>query len=353
MITRLAVILILLFMAVPSSTLADEWMQAYSSAKLKHEKQRFSRRINELYIKGIEPFLSAEQKRTFAKVQFEFPLRGVHAKDPSEFYSYRRGNRAFVVLPVLSLIFLEDLATAYAWLWANNYRLETIDEYITMLKYKSPKDFPGGRYPNPLQALQIPKNALKNRQVDDLSLRFRNTAYAFILLHELGHVLYQHRGYQDTPHAQSRQDELDADHFAFDVLRETATIPMGAILYFQAQAYFMPNKGQLIAEGRIKSERDWQTYLNQHMTHPLTSKRLEAMALHMSTTGRHLASSSERETLQYIASRLISISDILQDSDLQACMAVVAARANPAILAPRRSRDKTKGLFEQSCQKRP
>ena len=351
MITRIPAILIILLISTSPPVQAKEWQQAYPTAKLQQEQPRFSRRINELYIKGIEPFLSAEQKRAFTKVQFEFPLHGTNGQDPSQFYSYRRGNRAFVTLPVLSLIFLEDLSTAYAWLWANNYRLETIDEYITMLKYKSPKDFPGGHYPNPLQALHIPKNALKDRQVDDLSLRFRNTAYAFILLHELGHVLFQHRGYQDTPRAQSRQDELAADQFALDVLRKTSTIPMGAILYFQAQAYFMPNKGQLIAEGRIKSERDWHIYLEQHMTHPLTHKRLEAMALHMSATAKHSRSSAERETLQYIASRLINISDILQDSDLQACMAVVAARANPAILAPRHSRDKTKALFEKSCQK--
>ncbi len=114
-----------------------------------------------------------------------------------DYYSGQRGGRSFVAMPVLSLMFLEDLCTAYAWLHLKGYSLETIDEYITMLRYKKAADFPDGRYPPPLKALKIPPNALAERAVDDLSLRFRNTAYAFILLHEIGHILYEHRGYKN------------------------------------------------------------------------------------------------------------------------------------------------------------
>jgi len=352
MMGRLILMAILLLLAAPA-TLANEWSRAYPSGKLKQEQPRFERRLNELYAKGIRPFLTAEESRVFARVQLEFPLLGVNSQDPSDFYSYVQNGRPVVALPVLSLIFLEDLATAYAWLWANNYRLETIDEYITMLKYKSPRDFPGGHYPSPLQALHIPGNALDNVKVDDLSLRFRNTAYAFILLHELGHVLYRHRGYSGISKSQARREEGDADQFALDMLRKTSTIPMGAILYFQAQAYYLPTKGQLIAEGRVKSEEDWQVYLEKFVTHPITSKRLEAMAIHMSDSAKSMRSAPERETLQYIATRLIRISDILEDNDLQACMAVVADRTDPVMLTPRRSGDTTKDLFEKSCQVRP
>ena len=185
-----------------------------------------------------------------------------------------------------------------------------------------------------------------------MSLRFRNTAYAFILLHELGHVLYQHRGYSGITTAQARSEESDADLFALDVLQRTATIPMGAILYFQAQADLMPNKGQLIAEGKIKSEQDWQDYMKTQMTHPLTANRLQAMAMHMSDNANKLTSDAEAETLRYIATRLLHIAEILEDTDLQACMAVVADRSEPADLAPRRGRDKTRAMFEQMCQKK-
>lgn len=350
MITRL--ILIFLLLLVPLTTLANVWEQAYPISKLEQEKPRFERRINELYVKGVRPFLTQEESRALRGAQFKFPLIGENSKDPSDFYSYTRERRSYVALPILSLIFLEDLTTAYAWLWANNYRLETIDEYITMLKYKSPQDFPGGYYPSPLQALQIPKNALNDPRVDDLSLRFRNTAYAFILLHELGHVLYQHSGYSGITTSQARSEESDADLFALDVLHRTSTIPMGAILYFQAQAYSMPNKGQLIAEGKIKSEKDWQVYMKAEMTHPLTPERLEAMAMHMSSSANKSRTTTEAETLRYIATRLLHISEILEDTDLQACMAVVAARADLANLAPRRSRDNARAMFEQSCQKK-
>ncbi len=346
------IFLFLLISLLPLTTLANVWEQTYPGSKLLQEKPRFERRLNELYIKGIKPVLTPEESRALSEVQFKFPLIGENSGDPSDFYSYSRDGRSYIALPILSLIFLEDLTTAYAWLWANNYRFETIDEYLAMLKYKSPQEFPAGYYPSPLQALHIPKDALNDPQVNDLSLRFRNTAYAFILLHELGHVLYQHRGYSGITTSQARSQESDADQFALDVLNRTSTIPMGAILYFQAQAYSMPNKGQLIAEGKIKTENDWQAYMKAEMTHPLTSNRLEAMATHMSNTANELTGAAEADTLRFIATRLLHISEILEDTDMQACMAVVAARANPADLAPRSNRDKTKALFELSCQKK-
>ncbi len=334
----------------PALPFAGEWERAYPRSKLSHEEPRFERRINALYSKGIQPLLTPEERHAVASVRFRFPLIGEVAQDPTDFYSGSRDGHPFVALPVLSLLFLEDLATAYAWLWANDYSLETIDEYIVMLRYRPPKAFPNGHYPAPLRALHIPDNALDDHQVDDLSLRFRNTAYAFILLHELGHVFYGHKGYGDISTAKARRRENDADRFALDVLRRGSTIPMGAILYFQAQAYFMPNKGQLTAEGRIKSEADWEAYLNTKLTHPLTADRLEAMALHLSTSARMTPTASERETLRHISTRLYHVAEILKDSDLQACMAVVADRADPASLSPRRARDKPGAPFERWCQ---
>ena len=227
--------------------------------------------------------------------------------------------------------------------------METIDEYVTMLKYKKPSDFPNGRYPSPLEALQIPKNALENKQVDELSLRFRNTAYAFILLHELGHILYEHKGYDGISRQQARQHEEMADQFALDVLERTKTIPMGAVLFFQAQAYFMPNKGQLMAEGVIKTEADWQDYLNQNITHPLTTQRLNKMAVYLNQASRRNTYGKDSQFVQYLSQQLIKISDILAIEDLQGCMAVVAFRSDLSNLAPRTPRYNTESLLERWC----
>ena len=71
-----------------------------------------------------------------------------------DYYSGQRGGRSFVAMPVLSLMFLEDLCTAYALLHLKGYSLETIDEYVTMLRYKKAADFPDGRYPPTLKGFE-------------------------------------------------------------------------------------------------------------------------------------------------------------------------------------------------------
>lgn len=343
--------LLIWFVVTPTAATANDLSKLYDMAKLAQEKPRFERRINEMFTRAIWPNLTRDEKRLLGGVAFEFPLVGMNP-DPMDYYSGERGGLRFVAMPILSLIFLEDLSTAYAWLYVHGYSLETIDEYVTMLRYKKSTDFAGSRYPPPLKALQIPNNALADRKVDELSLRFRNSAFAYILLHELGHIFYGHRGYKGITTAQARINEQNADRFALDVLHRTSTIPMGAILFFQAQAYFMPSKGQLKAEGKLKTDKEWEAYLRTKVTHPLTADRLRAMAVHLDNSASKAGPGPDRETLWYIASRLEHVAGILEDPDLQGCMAIVAHRADPSTLEPRRSREITGTLLERWCGKK-
>ena len=58
--------------------------------------------------------------------------------------------------PVSSLKLIEDLSVAYAWRHTNRYTLEPMDEYLVMLKHGT-ENFPGGRIPNPMTALGVPR----------------------------------------------------------------------------------------------------------------------------------------------------------------------------------------------------
>ena len=107
---------------------------------------------------------------------------------------------------------------------------------------------------------------------------------------------------------------------------------MGAILFFQAQAYFMPSKGQLRSEGKVKTDREWKAYLRTKVTHPLTADRLRAIAVHLDNSAGKVRLGPDRETLRYIATRLEHIAGILEDTDLQGCMAVIAHRADPSTI---------------------
>lgn len=221
----------------------------------------------EIYDRGIAPVLTAREMRRLSRVEFHFPLIGEITGGPMDYYSGTSGSRPFLAMPVFSLLFLEDLCTAYAWLYTNGYSLETIDEYVTMLRYKKAEHFPRRRYPAPLKALQIPGNALSDKRVDELSLRLRNSAFAFILLHELGHILYQHRGYRGIPTERTRGNESDSDRFAVDVLSRTKTIPMGAVLFFSGSGLLYAKQGTVKGRGKGEVRSRLET-LPQDETHP-------------------------------------------------------------------------------------
>jgi hypothetical protein len=324
----------------------------YGTRKLEQEKPRYEQRMGELR-RILLSLLSAQERRGLESVRIEVPLIGSQGT-PIDFYTAGTVGNAAVFMPVLSLLFLEDLATAYAWLQLHNYSVETVEEYATMLRYKKAADFPGGRYSPPLKALQIPSDAMANERVSRLALSLRNEAYAFILLHELGHVLYRHRGYDGIAREQTRQHEAEADRFALTVLERGETIPMGMILWFMTQVHAMPSKGQFMAQGLIKSEADWQRYLKTEITHPLTVDRLSAIALYLDGWARRAGPGHQRDVLAFIAGQLAYMAKDLDDPDLQGCMAVVAHRADPASLAPRRINNAIGGaLMLQHCRKQP
>lgn len=166
----------------------------YPQAALAADRVRFEQRVGTMFEHGLWGFMDGGEKIALADVRLRFPLVGA-SRHPLDFYAYDDGSGPVVELPVLSLKFIEDMSTAYAWRHLNGFSLEPIDEYVAMLRYRSPSDFPGGRHPGPLIALGVPPGILQQEpQVDDLSLRFRNSAWAFILAHELGHLLHRHPG---------------------------------------------------------------------------------------------------------------------------------------------------------------
>ncbi|MGI9415742.1 MAG: hypothetical protein ACR2PM_18845, partial [Hyphomicrobiales bacterium] len=279
------------------------------------------------------------EKAAFAGIRFLFP-RPKPKDYVLNFYAFAKDGRAVVVMPLLSLKMLEDLTTAYAWLHRNGYSLGTIDLYFAMLHHRARKDFPGGRYPPPLEALGVPETALKDPKVDENSLAFRNEAFAFILLHELGHVLYKHKGYDEITKAQARADETRSDRFALDVLGRTGTPPLGAVMFFQAQFYSLPHRGL------FASAEAWQNYMHKAATHPLTGDRIEALARYVSGD---LADSrpKERDIWLFIGKGLNDIVGNLNDMDLQKCMTLVAKNAPMDILRPRK--DIAHAQMERIC----
>jgi hypothetical protein len=119
------------------------------------------------------------------------------------------------------------------------------------------------------------------------------------------------------------------------------------------QVNAMPNKGQLMAEQVVKTEAEGQTDLKTWTTHPLTVDRLSAIALYLKDWARRAGSGNQHDVLAYIATKLAYMAEGLGDPDLQGCRAVVAHRADPTTLMPRRIGAVIGGeLMQALCEKR-
>lgn len=332
---QIAYLLFALSLTVSSAANA----QIYSRTELQTEAVRLRNAVFRIYSIGIKPSLTEEEIRAVGDFEFRFPLPDPDA--PLMDFAATTDGQA-MIMPLMSLKALEDLTTAYAWLYHNDYSLSTIDLYFTMLRYRDPSDFPGGRFPRILEALGVPPDAYKtDKRVDELSLSLRNEAFAFIIAHELGHIRHAHKPLDQISAQQAQADEAQSDAFALDIFLRTKTPPLGPVLFFQAQVY---NLLHPVEFGRTERERS--SALLQ-MTHPLTLERIEKMSAFIE--GPFTRARPEEAALWAdIGSKLRAIIPIMQDEELAACVIKVARKASPDLLKPRRGVEA--GTMLSSCR---
>jgi hypothetical protein len=276
------------------------------------------------------PRMAPAQRAALAGLQLDFPLRGPE-RSPFEFFA-SSGRR--VTLPVMCIRFMSDLAIAQAWLAENGYSIDTVYEYIGMLKYKAP---PPGGWPDPRTALHIPPNATDDPKVDQVSLQLLNQALNFVLLHELGHIIFQHPGYgAEVPREQARANEAAADQFALDVMRRLGQPPIGVHFFFAAASHYVGSRAD------FASDADYANWLS-HDTHPLSSQRMVAVAASMRNNAAEFAKlqndvGKTTQTIKYFAGQVDEIARLLEDPKLQKLIANRATSTTLAGLAPRRAR---------------
>lgn len=275
---------------------SSDLLQVYDRTTLEQAGEGYQRTTNRILDQVIWPNLLENERQTFGgKPLLQFPLygEGQSRSYPLLFYAYQRN----VVFPVFSLKLLEDLCIAYAWLQLKGYAIETISDYTAILRY-GPQ--PPSGFPPPLRALGIPANALGDKDVDELARGHFVTARAFLLLHEMGHILYHH---QPTSFEQSVRNEEQADLFAATVMQRTPLPPLGILVFFVADAHWSAFPG------------------NGPHTHPLTGARVTALASHVDSPT--------------LALKLRELGKIMDDPDLRAALIATGKAGDLAALGPR------------------
>lgn len=318
---------------------AQDHSRLYSDAEISADAERLQTAMTKIYELGLAPALTDAERAALQGMQLEFP-RPRGGERTLDFFAVQEGRFSSIVLPLLSLKTLEDLTTAYAWLVSEGWSPGTIDLYFAVLREEAPPAFPGGAYLPPLAALGAPADAWKHPPVDDLSLRLRNEAFAFVLAHEIGHIVLGHAADLPASNEQSQRDEAAADAFALELLGRTGTPSLGAALLFQAQAYALPHPGQ------FDTEAEWYAFLDEKSAHPVTTARIRALADYM--RGPLIASRpTERAVWTEIGQQVSRVADILDDDELQRCVVLAARSARAEDLKPRR--DPAEALFAAAC----
>jgi hypothetical protein len=303
----------------------------YDDATLKYWQSRYEKGLNSNFQDVILPRLTADERERLADVQIEVPLR-VEGQEPFAYYT--TGNPWTITISAASLKFFDDFCVAIAWLQANGYSIETASDYVSMLKYRTPAAV-GGRYPLPLDALQIPGNALDDQHVNNIATRIFDEAIFFVLSHELGHALYRHPGYGGgVSRATARANEAQADAFALDMIQRVEAEPTSMAFWFLMAGHMADGRGD------FGSEEEYQRFL-ENSTHPLTGERIDALADRLVAAADAFARNESDQAaslsrIQWTADQLHQVAGILGDPEIQALISNRGRSMMPAMLAPRR-----------------
>jgi hypothetical protein len=120
----------------------------------------------------------------------------------------------------------------------------------------------------------------------------------FLLAHEVGHALKKHRTDLHEP-AERRKQEIEADAFAIEVMRRIGQVPTGLDFWFDVERI------RHVAPTKFPTEAEWQKYLAS-FDHPVTSERLEALAVAIEKAPDSFARNQDNQALWSQRSKMLA-----------------------------------------------
>ncbi len=310
-------------LCLPVYLLASTWQlgDLYSDQELDYWQKKYQDNIQWNFDNLILARLTHAERKKLGNIKLNFPLRaeGKLRNNPIQFYAM--GHT--IHIPVLSVRFFDEITQAWGYLLSNNGDMKLVSDYLAMIRNRDPADFPGGRFPAPLDALNIPKDAWKHdNKMDDISQKALKSAIVWILAHELAHIYYQHPGYgPELTRIDAQKNEAQADQFASQITRRIGLAPVGIVQYFMVMAHMEPGLSD------FKNNEAWQHYLKTEATHPLTASRLTAIAQELNNspqdfTSEEMDQKTAIERMESISNQILAIGAILSNPKMHQLLVV-------------------------------
>lgn len=261
----------------------------YHDETLRSAQEKMGSNIRLMVTEDIVRTVPRSMRPRAASIGVEFTLRG---PNPLAFWSDPRNNVVYV--PMESVRFIDDLAILHAWFDKHGCDASYIHSYLWALLRQQRS------LPSPLAAFGVSREqALADRYVDDVSGKILKSSVLFILAHEVGHVVLNHRG--GLTGADSRRQEREADEFALDHFARIGAPPTGMVYYFIA--------------GRWRDPIGTEAELG---THPVSPERIRIIADHLATNPRSYSFSEPnpargQQQVLSIAGEMQKIADLSSD----------------------------------------
>jgi hypothetical protein len=304
------------------------WETLYDRSTLEAAFKLYSKSLQDTWTEDFLAKLVLQERQTLENVQLSLPLVGEH-KHPFDYYALV--SRQLVVIPIQSVKFLDDLATAHAWLLNRKCSDQAVLDYVGFLRFGDLKSMAGGRLPTPSAALGVPNDALKNAWVYDISGKILKSIVYFVMAHETGHVMHAHAPYNQLTGIQAQNQEKQADKFALDVMQRIGLTPQALAFFFLATSWFEPMPSD------FASQKEYDTARKQLATHPLSSDRLKAIADRMETNAAEFAKSepnrqSAEQIVRVAGATIRKISGMLDDPKIREYQKFRGQRVEPQVL---------------------
>jgi hypothetical protein len=294
---------------------ATQVYNIYSKEELRSAKAAYSDNIHAMLFEDLAAYLNQDELKTLNRVTLLQPSKRMI--DPFEFSADASNGK--ILVPTFSVKFLDDLSVAMAWYEKNGCDRSTLNDYVIALDQNT---LP---LPSPLIALKIPENIYdQDPYVKDIAQKTLKDTVAFLLLHELGHIHYQHKSYDQITSLEAQKQESEADKFALNVYQRMHSPPFGVVFWFTLVAF-----------------RDPTVSDSPNQTHPLTSHRIRLIADQLKNKPSAFISLENRNSLTkskvlLLANQLDVIASIIDQPNFREFLIY-------------RGKNITKQLLEQGC----
>lgn len=269
----------------------------YSRAELDRVRDRSVPNIIKVFEEDILGNLPRDLRREAAMIRFEFPDAG-----PSPLGFYAEPSRQTIIMPLSSIRFFDDVATLFAWIESKRCEQGFVHAYLrARLREGQPLQ-------TPLRAFGIDRDtALADPYTSDLSDKIFSSGLQFIMAHEVGHILLNHRPGRSG--AESQSQELEADAFAMEHFARLGGSPLGAFWYYVA-AWWQDPVGDAV---------------KARHSHPVSPARIRAMSARLLAGPldfAHGENDPQREAtlIRQLALMIDGFADIIDDDGMLTLM---------------------------------